>query len=79
MDHVTDTTADTDEIEEYRLRARQWLSQNLQQRRSLDEYRVTQYTPEVIAANRALQRTLFDGGYAGITWPKEYGGQVMPA
>jgi len=79
MDHVTDTTAgaNADEIEEYRLRARQWLSQNLQQRRSLDEHRVTQYTPEVIAANRALQRTLFDGGYAGITWPKEYGGQGL--
>ena len=31
-----------------------------------------------MAANRALQRRLFEGGYAGITWPKEYGGQGLP-
>jgi len=28
-------------------------------------------------ANRALQRRLYEGGYAGITWPTEYGGQGL--
>ncbi len=31
-----------------------------------------------MAANRALQHRLFEGGYAGITWPEEYGGQGLP-
>ncbi len=25
------------------------------------------------------QRRLFEGGYAGLNWPKEYGGQDLPA
>ena len=29
--------------------------------------------------DRALQRTLFDGGFAGICFPKEYGGQGLTA
>ena len=43
------------------------------------DHGVDHYTPEVMAANRALQRRLFEGGYAGITWPMEYGGQGLPS
>jgi alkylation response protein AidB-like acyl-CoA dehydrogenase len=32
---------------------------------------------EFIARRRAWQRKLFDAGYIGITWPKEYGGQGL--
>src|SRR5262249_57102679 len=28
-----------------------------------------------VRACKEWQRTLFDGGWAGIAWPKEYGGQ----
>jgi alkylation response protein AidB-like acyl-CoA dehydrogenase len=28
-----------------------------------------------VRQSKAWQRTLFDGGWAGITWPKEYGGR----
>lgn len=28
-----------------------------------------------VAASKAWQATLYDGGWAGITWPKEYGGR----
>ncbi len=31
----------------------------------------------MIAARRAWQRKLAEGGLAGITWPKEYGGQGL--
>ena len=36
-------------------------------------------TPEEIAASRILQRRLFDGGWAGISYPKEYGGRGLTA
>jgi alkylation response protein AidB-like acyl-CoA dehydrogenase len=74
---ATDEAADATE---FRLTARAWLSDNLQGRQGpVQRHEVSYYTPEVIAANRALQRTLFEGGYAGITWPKEYGGRGLPA
>ena len=34
-------------------------------------------TVEYIATQRAIQRALHEGGYAGISWPKEYGGQGL--
>jgi alkylation response protein AidB-like acyl-CoA dehydrogenase len=34
-----------------------------------------QRSPDHIKFLREWQRTLFDGGWAGIHWPKEYGGQ----
>jgi len=67
-------------LEDYRREARAWLSANLRRREGPDPDRgVDDYTPEVMAANRALQRRLFEAGYAGITWPREYGGQGLPA
>ena len=36
-------------------------------------------TPEEIAECRALQRKLFDAGFAGISYPKEYGGRGLTA
>jgi alkylation response protein AidB-like acyl-CoA dehydrogenase len=66
-------------VEDYRLEARAWLSRNLEKRDGPAKgHEVDYYTPEVMAANRALQRKLYEGGYAGITWPKEYGGQGLP-
>jgi alkylation response protein AidB-like acyl-CoA dehydrogenase len=35
-------------------------------------------TPEFIANARAFQRAAFDGGFAGLSWPTEYGGHAMP-
>ncbi len=67
-------------LEDYRRQARAWLARNLQRRDGPDQdHGIDHYTPEVMAANRALQRQLFEAGYAGITWPKEYGGQGLPS
>lgn len=79
---MTDSALE-EEMDEYRDRARAWLSHNLQ-RRSHEEGNALihrkpafYYTESVLAESRNIQRELFLGGYAGITWPKEYGGQGL--
>ena len=80
VDGITSSAAESEALRDYRRTARAWLTQNLQRQHgpALD-LGVDHFTPEVMAANRALQRRLFDGGYAGITWPVEYGGQGLPS
>jgi alkylation response protein AidB-like acyl-CoA dehydrogenase len=54
--------------EAFRYRAREWLAANKPATpRPTDP-------AESGAFDRAWQRKLFDGGFAGINWPKEYGG-----
>ena len=68
----------TANLEVYRVRVRKWARSNLRPRERLeDKPDIKRYTPEVVAENRALQRRFFDDGFAGITWPKEYGGQGL--
>jgi alkylation response protein AidB-like acyl-CoA dehydrogenase len=75
----TTTAETTPDATEYRERARAWLADHVPRREGPPKRReVSYYTPEVMAANRALQRTLYEGGYAGISWPKEYGGGGLP-
>jgi alkylation response protein AidB-like acyl-CoA dehydrogenase len=68
------------DVETFRAEAREWLAANLE-RRDPDEgprlRGVNHKTTESITAERAIQRTLFDGGYAGITYPTEYGGRGL--
>jgi len=65
-------------LDDYRNAARAWLAANMTRRDGPPEDGdVDDYTPDVMAANRALQRRLYEGGYAGITWPVEYGGQGL--
>lgn len=67
-------------LRDYRRAARAWLAENMPRRDGPpQDHEVGYYTPEVMATNRALQRRLFEGGYAGITWPREYGGQGLPS
>ncbi len=63
---------DTPEQAAYRTEVRAWLEQNAAQApatrgRSDEEGAVT--------AHRAWQRKLAEGGYVGVTWPAEHGGQ----
>ncbi len=82
---TTDDRTRADETEDealrdYRRTARAWLSEHMPRRDGPDQgHDVDYFTPAVMATNRALQRRLFEGGYAGITWPKEYGGQGLPS
>jgi alkylation response protein AidB-like acyl-CoA dehydrogenase len=65
----------------FRKQARSWLAANLEPRRpgSRDPLAAEEIPPAAVAAYRAFQRVLFDGGYAGIAVPTAYGGQGLPA
>ena len=67
---------DTPEQAEYRVKVRAWLDENkdkappVRQPEGSDE-------DAYIAARRRWQGELAEGGLAGVTWPKEYGGQGL--
>jgi hypothetical protein len=68
------------EIEQFRSEARSWLEANMEPMpRASHLGSSDSRTPEEIAASRILQRKLFDGGWAGISYPKEYGGRGLTA
>jgi alkylation response protein AidB-like acyl-CoA dehydrogenase len=71
-----------EDVEAFRQRARKWIKQNLgpilpediiQSCASDADERVA------VARDRQLQRRLFDGGFAGICFPREYGGLGLGA
>jgi alkylation response protein AidB-like acyl-CoA dehydrogenase len=57
------------ELQEYRDGVRSWLKANAPA--SMPS------AAELIPAAKAFQAALFDAGYAGITWPKDVGGQGL--
>jgi alkylation response protein AidB-like acyl-CoA dehydrogenase len=63
----------------FRQRARSWLEASLDRRPtgSRGPLRSEEISPETVAAYRAFQRRLFDGGYAGVSVPVQYGGQGL--
>jgi alkylation response protein AidB-like acyl-CoA dehydrogenase len=70
------------DLETYRQQARAWLEANLE---PADHHGPTgrtrdgrHRTKDDLAPERALQRKIYEAGYAGITWPAEYGGQGLP-
>jgi alkylation response protein AidB-like acyl-CoA dehydrogenase len=60
---------DTPEEAAFRAELRAWIEENL-----TDEIRTGRFEE----AGREWSRKLFDAGYAGLTWPKEYGGAGAP-
>jgi len=79
---ITDTTStDLEPVEEFRLRARTWLAENFPRsdgtRRLLRAAASDEEELADIQQQRDLQRKLFDGGFAGICVPTEYGGQGL--
>ena len=69
---MTDPSSEFEEVEAFRLRARAWLADNLPKQSEgpgwiADDTKRWQHA-------RDLQRKLFDGGFAGVCFPKAYGG-----
>jgi alkylation response protein AidB-like acyl-CoA dehydrogenase len=60
--------------DDFRTRARAWLEANASRRSTGEDGESGQTT---IADQKAFQAQLYDAGFAGITWPKEYGGQGL--
>ncbi len=64
----------TESVAEFRIRARAWLAANMP---PLDPGKAALLErDELVSWQRAreLQKTLYDGGFAGICFPREYGG-----
>lgn len=65
------TTAASEDVEEFRSRARRWIQANLEPRgpaaeRSFD-----------VQAQREMQARMFDAGFTGFMFPTRYGGQGL--
>ena len=65
----------TPEQEAFRRTIRSWLEDHLPPGWGTSAYRQPETPAEQVAFARTWQRTLYDGGWAGITWPKEFGGR----
>jgi alkylation response protein AidB-like acyl-CoA dehydrogenase len=73
----SDTGTEMESVEAFRARARDWISHNLERGSAGLGFRLNQSDEEeraYIARARELQRKIYDGGFAGICFPKEYGG-----
>ena len=62
-------------VTDFRNRARAWLEENAPRRASAGES--GEPGRAGIAAQKAFQARLYDAGFAGITWPREFGGQGL--
>ncbi|MBM4763318.1 acyl-CoA dehydrogenase family protein [Bacillus sp. B15-48] len=64
----------TQEQEEYRLRARNWIRENLSPSNIVNQNKNYE---EIAKEKLEWEKKLYRAGYAGITWDKEYGGQGL--
>jgi alkylation response protein AidB-like acyl-CoA dehydrogenase len=65
----------TPEEQGFRATVRAWLETHLPPGWGTPAYQAPETSAEQVDFARHWQRTLYDGGWAGITWPKEYGGR----
>ncbi|WP_218894800.1 acyl-CoA dehydrogenase family protein [Mycolicibacterium vinylchloridicum] len=67
------------DLDQFRRDARKWIESNLERRYTRDTgvSAAEARTPEEITRSRKLQRTLFDAGWAGISYPEAYGGRGL--
>ncbi|HXO22977.1 MAG TPA: acyl-CoA dehydrogenase family protein, partial [Streptosporangiaceae bacterium] len=76
-EHATAVGTDREDVESFRLRARAWLAENMPrlipgENDNLEA--LMQRGDGIWPRARELQRLLYDGGFAGICFPREYGG-----
>ncbi|KAA9166025.1 dehydrogenase [Amycolatopsis acidicola] len=64
-------------VSEFRNRAHTWLSEHLVQWTAADDGADDGSDQEAVARVKEFQAALHDAGFAGISWPAEYGGQGL--
>jgi alkylation response protein AidB-like acyl-CoA dehydrogenase len=68
---------DTPEQAQYREQIRAWLEEHRSEAPVLQGEGALSDPDEILAARRAWQGRLAEGGLAGVVWPKEFGGQGL--
>src|SRR5437899_721045 len=64
---------DTPEEAAFRKEVRDWLERNMPS--DLLGESALEVTPEIVERLKVWQETMHGGGWAGVSWPKEYGGR----
>jgi alkylation response protein AidB-like acyl-CoA dehydrogenase len=77
---MTETTAvsTTETVEEFAARAKTWLAENMPRIDPANPPEADRGEEGPWLRARELQRKLYDGGFAGICFPREYGGLGLP-
>jgi len=63
--------------ETFRARVREWLRANLPEGWGTPNYPKPRTPAEKVAFARQWQRKLYEGRWAGLSWPRAYGGQAL--
>ncbi len=72
---MADENTQLEDLESFRQRARAWLAENMP--KSGESSDLEEWGSADSERTKMLQRKLFDGGFAGICYPKAYGGQGL--
>jgi alkylation response protein AidB-like acyl-CoA dehydrogenase len=70
-------TARREELDAYRQRVRAWLADNMPKLEPGADWNPLRDDDDRASRARELQRRLYEGGFAGICYPQEYGGQGL--
>jgi alkylation response protein AidB-like acyl-CoA dehydrogenase len=73
---MADTALESLDI--YRDRVETWMNANLPTRDRHNPWDPIEHDDDRASMNRDLQKRLYSGGFAGICYPREYGGQGLP-
>jgi alkylation response protein AidB-like acyl-CoA dehydrogenase len=69
--------AQSEEEQAFRASVREWLAANLPEGWGTPRCPKPKEAADKVAFARRWQRVLYDGGWAGLAWPKEYGGRAL--
>jgi alkylation response protein AidB-like acyl-CoA dehydrogenase len=75
---MTDRDTAAEDVETFRLRARAWLAEHMPRvAPGAAPWNAMDVSKEDADRARELQRVLYQGGFAGLCFPREYGGQGL--
>ena len=78
MSQTASAARQTESVQEFAARARKWLAENMPAIDPNDPPDADRGEEAPWLRARELQRKLWDGGFAGICFPREYGGLGLP-